>query len=159
MRLTRHTDYAVRMLMFLALRNGQLGIIREIADAYDISRNHLMKVAHELQRNGYLETLRGKGGGLRLAAPPEQIMLGDLIRTMEPDLKMAECFGCDNQCVITPNCQLKFVLDEALGAFLQTLDAYSLDDVISPRAQKLRQNLGLTLEGDLSPAPNNGSEA
>ena len=159
MRLTRHTDYAVRMLMFLALRNGQLGIIREIADAYDISRNHLMKVAHELQRNGYLETLRGKGGGLRLAAPPEQIMLGDLIRTMEPDLKMAECFGCDNQCVITPNCQLKFVLDEALGAFLQTLDAYSLDDVISPRAQKLRQNLGLTLEGDLSPAPNKGSEA
>lgn len=158
MRLTRHTDYAVRMLMFLALRNGQLGTIREIADAYDISRNHLMKVAHELQRNGYLETLRGKGGGLRLAAPPEQIMLGDLIRTMEPDLKMAECFGCDNQCVITASCQLKFVLDEALGAFLQTLDAYSLDDVISPRAQKLRQHLGLTLEGDPTPAPNNGSE-
>ena len=152
MRLTRHTDYAVRMLMFLALRDGQLGTIREIASAYSISRNHLMKVAHELQRNGYLETIRGKGGGLRLALSPERIMLGDLVRTMEPDLKMAECFGCDNQCVITPSCQLKFVLDEALGAFLGVLDSYSLEDVTSPRAQKLRQHLALTLEGEPTPA-------
>lgn len=143
MRLTRHTDYAVRVLMFLALRDGQPGTIREIASAYGISRHHLMKVAHELQLNGYLNTLRGRGGGLRLALAPEQIMLGNLIRTMEPDLKMAECFGCDNQCVITPNCQLKHVLEEALGALLRVLDSYSLADVTAPGAQTLRQNLGL----------------
>lgn len=148
MRLTSHTDYAVRMLIFLALREGQLGTIREVASAYGISRNHLMKVAHELQGHGYLQTIRGKGGGLRLALPPEQIRLGELVRTMEPDLKMAECFGCDNQCVITPSCQLKFVLDEALRNFLKVLDAYSLDDVTSPRAHKLREHLALSLEGE-----------
>ncbi|XOZ32394.1 Rrf2 family transcriptional regulator [Halomonadaceae bacterium KBTZ08] len=159
MRLTSHTDYAVRMLIFLALREGQLGTIREVASAYAISRNHLMKVAHELQGHGYLRTLRGKGGGLRLALPPEQIRLGDLVRTMEPDLKMAECFGCDNQCVITPSCQLKFVLDEALGNFLKVLDGYSLADVTSPRAHKLREHLALSLEGEPTPALKDASDA
>lgn len=148
MRLTRHTDYAVRMLMFLALRDRGMGTIREIANAYGISRNHLMKVAHELQRNGYLATTRGKGGGLRLALPPDRIILGELVRIMEPDLKMAECFGCDNQCVITPSCHLKSVLDEALQSFLAVLDGYTLAAVTSPRAQKLRQHLALTLEGE-----------
>jgi Rrf2 family protein len=93
MRLTLYTDYAVRMLMFVALRDGQRGTIREIAAAYGISRNHLMKVAHNLQREGYLTTTRGKGGGLQLALPPDQIRLGTLVRTMEPDLILAECFG------------------------------------------------------------------
>ena len=152
MRLTRHTDYAVRLLMFLALRDGQLGTIREVANAYGISHNHLVKVAHELQRNGYLHTVRGKGGGLRLALPPGRIMLGDLVRIMEPDLKMAECFGEDNQCVITPSCQLRFVLNDALQSFLAVLDRYSLEDVTSPRAQKLRQHLALSLYGEPTPA-------
>jgi len=147
MRLTLYTDYAVRMLMFVALRDGQRGTIREIAAAYGISRNHLMKVAHKLQREGYLTTTRGKGGGLQLALPPDQIRLGTLVRTMEPDLILAECFGPCNQCVITPSCQLKFILDDALKAFLAKLDEYTLDDVTSPRAQKLRQHLGLTLDG------------
>ncbi|TDT44239.1 BadM/Rrf2 family transcriptional regulator [Halospina denitrificans] len=149
MRLTLYTDYAVRMLMFVALRDGQRGTIREIAAAYGISRNHLMKVAHNLQREGYLTTTRGKGGGLQLALPSDEIHLGTLVRTMEPDLILAECFGPCNQCVITPSCQLKFILDDALKAFLAKLDEYTLDDVTSPRAQKLRQHLGLTLDGEL----------
>lgn len=147
MRLTLHTDYAVRMLMFVALRDGQRSTIREVASAYGISRNHLMKVAHELQHAGYLTTTRGKGGGLTLALAPEQIGLGSLVRAMEPDLMMAECFGPDNRCVITPHCRLKYILDEALNAFLTTLDQYTLADVTAPRAQKLRQYLNLTLEG------------
>lgn len=151
MRLTRYTDYAVRMLIFVALRDGQRGTIREIAAAYGISRNHLMKVAHNLQREGYLSTTRGKGGGLRLALPPDEIRLGVLVRTMEPDFTLAECFGPCNQCVITPNCQLRYVLDDALKAFLAKLDEYTLDDVVSPRAQKLRQHLGLTLDGGVTP--------
>lgn len=152
MRLTQYTDYAVRMLMFVALRDGQRGTIREIAAAYGISRNHLMKVAHNLQREGYLTTTRGKGGGLQLALPPDQIRLGTLVKTMEPDLILAECFGPCNQCVITPNCSLKYVLDDALKAFLAKLDEYTLEDVTSPRAQRLRQDLGLTLEGQTTPA-------
>ena len=159
MRLTLYTDYAVRMLMFVALREGQRGTIREIASAYGISRNHLMKVAHNLQREGYLTTTRGKGGGLQLALPPEQIRLGTLVRTMEPDLILAECFGPCNQCVITPSCQLKFVLDDALQAFLGTLDEYTLEDVTSPRAQRLRQHLGLTLEGQITPTLDKGGDS
>ena len=152
MRLTRHTDYAVRMLIFLALRDEQPGTIREIANAYGISRNHLMKVAHELQLNGYLLTTRGKKGGLRLACPPENVVLGDLVRTMEPDLKIAECFGCDNQCVITPNCGLQPILQEALNHFLAVLDGYTLQDVTYSQAHKLRQHLGVIVQGQHSPA-------
>ena len=159
MRLTLYTDYAVRMLMFVALRDGQRGTIREIAAAYGISRNHLMKVAHNLQREGYLTTTRGKGGGLQLALPPDQIRLGTLVRTMEPDMILAECFGPCNQCVITPNCRLKYVLDDALRAFLAKLDEFTLEDVTSPRAQKLRQHLGLTLEGGTTPALDGGQNA
>ena len=158
MRLTLYTDYAVRMLMFVALRDGQRGTIRDIAAAYGISRNHLMKVAHNLQREGYLTTTRGKGGGLQLALLPGQIRIGTLVRTMEPDFMMAECFGPCNACVITPHCQIKYVLDDALRAFLAKLDEYTLEDVTSPRAQKLRQNLGLTLEGATTPALDTGPD-
>jgi len=143
MRLTIHTDYAFRMLTYVALKEGERSTIREIAEAYGISRNHLMKVAHELQRHGYLNTSRGKGGGLTLARAPAQIGLGDVVRHMEPDLFMAECFGKDNQCVITPHCGLKNILNESLHAFLSHLDGYSLADVTGSRTEELVRDLKL----------------
>lgn len=143
MRLTTHTDYAIRVLIFVAVHESQRGTIRDIAQAYGISRNHLMKVVHELQQKGYLTTIRGKGGGVVLAARPKEINLGAVVRDMEPDLGLAECFRPHNQCVITPDCHLKHLLNEALQAFLGTLDRYSLEDITRNEAQALRHSLGL----------------
>ena len=143
MRLTQHTDYGLRMLIYLALLGEERGTIREISERYGISRNHLMKVGHHLQQLGYVEGVRGKGGGLSLALAPEEIPLGQLVRDMEPDLIIAECFGPDNHCVITPHCNLRFYLNEALQAFLDTLDQYSLADISAPEASALRQDLGI----------------
>ncbi len=143
MRLTFHTDYALRMLIFLALREGEQTTIREIAEAYGISRNHLMKVAHKLQQQGYLHTTRGRGGGLSLARPAQDIRLGRLVKAMEPDLALAECFGPDNQCVITPHCRLKGVLGKALKSFLDTLDEHTLAELTGRGARALKRDLGL----------------
>ena len=145
MRLTQYTDYGLRMLVYLALLDGQRGTIREISEDYGISRNHLMKVAHHLQQLGYVRGIRGKGGGLCLALAPEEIPLGQLVRDMEPDLVMAECFGPENRCVITPHCNLRRYLGEALQAFLDTLDQYTLDDITRPQARALRRDLGIRL--------------
>ncbi len=105
--------------------------IQEIADAYDISKNHLMKVAYDLGRHGFLETVRGRGGGLRLARPPERIKLGDVVRRMEDDFALVECFEPDSDnCRITRTCRLKGVLGEALKAWLAVLDKYTLADLL-----------------------------
>ena len=131
MRLTTHTDYALRMLMYLALKPGESSTIQEIADSYGISKNHLMKVAHNLGSAGWIETIRGRGGGLRLALPPEAIDLGAVVRTTEEDLGLVECFRpSDNCCAITPACRLKRIFGEALEAFLEVLSGYSLADLI-----------------------------
>ncbi len=143
MRLTAHTDYAIRVLIFVAIRERGHGTIRDIAEAYGISRNHLMKVVHELQQHGYLKTIRGKGGGVVLARAPEQINLGQVVRDMEPDLALVECFRADNQCVITPDCQLKTMLNDALQAFLATMDHYTLKDMTANDAPALRRHLRL----------------
>jgi len=149
MRLTRHTDYAVRMLMFLALRDGQLGTIREIANAYGISRNHLMKVVQDLNHRGYITAIRGKNGGLLLKRAPETIRLGELVRDTERDMNLVECFGDANECVITPACRLKPILAEALNAFLAVLDHYTLADLMGPQRPKL---IGLLQLDDVPPA-------
>lgn len=135
MRLTSYTDYALRVLMYLALEQDRLVTIREIAESYDISRGHLMKIVNELNTKGYLEAIRGKNGGLRLRRPAEHINLGALIRETEPDLELVECFSRDNHCKITPACSLRSVLDSALGKFLDELDQYSLQDLL-PESQK-----------------------
>jgi len=134
MRFTRHTDYAIRMLMYLGLkRDGELGRIREIADSYGISENHLMKVAHRLGQAGFIETLRGRQGGLRLARDPASINLGDVVRRCEEDMALVECFDpAGNTCPIAPVCALPAVLDEALSAFLAVLDRYTLADMLGP---------------------------
>jgi Rrf2 family nitric oxide-sensitive transcriptional repressor len=135
-RLTVYTDYALRMLMYLALRKDQLATIAEIAESYDISRNHLMKVAHQLGVAGFVETVRGRGGGLRLAKPVGSIGLGDVVRYTEPDMAIVSCFeAIDAPCAIQPCCVLKRALKQARDAFLDVLDGYTLDDLVEPRAR------------------------
>lgn len=135
MRLTRFTDYSLRVLIFLGIKQDGLSTIKEIADHYDISKNHLMKVVYELNRLGYIETVRGKNGGMRLHQDPDTINLGALVRRTENDLDLVECFAEGNQCVITPACQLKSILGEALNAFIGVLDRYTLSDLLAePKA-------------------------
>lgn len=132
MHITRYTDYSLRVLMYVALQRERLCTIREVADSYGISKNHLMKVVHELNLKGYLHTVRGKHGGIRLGRPPEEIKLGRLVRETEQDLALVECFESGNECVIAPACRLKGVLAEALQAFLAVLDRYTLADLLIP---------------------------
>ncbi|MEQ8441980.1 MAG: Rrf2 family transcriptional regulator [Alphaproteobacteria bacterium] len=135
MRFTRHTDYALRVLMFLALKPGkELSTIKEIADRYGISENHLMKVVHRLGLHGYVETVRGRNGGLKLARAPEDINLGAVVRSCEDDMRLVECFDPDtNTCPIAPACMLPGILDEALAAFMAVLDQHTLDELMAPR--------------------------
>tara|TARA_R110001592_G_C13192743_1_gene753255 strand:- start:6850 stop:7284 length:435 start_codon:yes stop_codon:yes gene_type:complete len=130
MRLTTFTDYSLRVLIYLAVRDGQHATIREIAEAYGISRNHLMKVVQELSQKGYVAALRGKNGGLQLKKSPADIRIGALVREMENDVALTECLGDNNQCILTPACGLKIVLADALQAFFATLDAYTLEDIL-----------------------------
>jgi Rrf2 family nitric oxide-sensitive transcriptional repressor len=135
MRLTVYTDYALRMLMYLAVKDDGLATISEIAGSYDISRNHLMKVAHQLGVAGYVETVRGRSGGLRLAKPADAIRLGDVVRGTEPDMALVTCFKpVDAPCAIKPSCVLRRALERAGAAFLDVLDGYTLADLVKPRA-------------------------
>lgn len=132
MRITQHTDYALRVLIYLALRPDTRSTIREISEAYDISRNHLMKVVQKLVGAGYVEATRGAGGGLLLAHRPQDIVVGRVVRDLEPDFGLVECFRPENRCVITPACLLPVMLGKALDAFNRTLDAYTLADIVTP---------------------------
>lgn len=144
MRLTLHTDYALRVLMHLALAPERLVTISEVAANFSISRNHLVKVAHELGQAGFVETMRGRGGGLRLARPPEEIAIGDVVRAMEEDFRIVECFDRDaNSCCIAPACRLKRLLKEALDAWAAVLDGATLADLVE-RPAPLRRLLALT---------------
>lgn len=136
MRLTRHTDYTLRVLMFLGLQPPQhLSAIREIADGYGISENHLMKVVHRLSQAGLVETRRGRHGGIKLAETPEAINLGDVVRRCEEDMQIAECFDPQtNTCPIASVCALPAILDEALAAFLAVLDRHTLADLLQSRS-------------------------
>jgi len=132
MHITLYTDYSLRVLMYVALKGEELSTIREIAESYNISKNHLMKVVQELNNKGYLIALRGKNGGLRLNGRAEDINIGALVRDTERDVALVECLGERNSCIITPACQLKFILSEALEAFFKTLDNYTLADLLPP---------------------------
>ncbi len=133
MRLTNFSDYAFRVLIYAASHSDRLITIEEVAETYRISRAHLMKVVNQLTRAGYLEAVRGRSGGLRLALRPNKINLGDVIRATEPDFALVECFQTENHCLITPRCHLKRVFNEALSAFLHVLDKQTLADIaVSP---------------------------
>lgn len=135
MHISSFTDYALRVLIYVAVRAPAQCTIAEIAERYTISRNHLMKVVQTLNQRGYLCAQRGKNGGVRLKGPASDINLGQLIRETEQHKPLAECFGRDNQCLITPACQLKGILAEAQQAFYQCLDRYTLADLVSARSQ------------------------
>jgi Rrf2 family transcriptional regulator, nitric oxide-sensitive transcriptional repressor len=154
LRLTVYTDYALRLLMYLALKDDGLATISEVARSYGISRNHLMKVAYELGVAGYIETVRGRGGGLRLAKAAEAIRLGDVIRNSEPDMALVSCFKpLDQPCAIKRCCVLQSALGRAYSAFAGVLDEYSLADLVRPRS-KLRTALAI-----LPPPNDKGSVA
>jgi len=134
MQLTKFSDYSLRVLIFLARRPSTHTTIRDIADAHDISENHLMKVVHQLAKRGYVKTVRGKGGGISLARPAPEISIGAIVRDVEP-LTPAECFvpGYDASCKLYPNCGLRGALRAAQSAFLATLDGYHLSDIAGPK--------------------------
>ena len=142
MKLTRFTDYSLRVLMHLGLQENGRITIREISESYGISRNHLMKVVSLLTRMGYLDARRGPGGGIALARPASDICLADVVMDMEDDLNMVECFCPEGECIIAPICELKCVLNMALSAYLDTLRNYTLADLIMPK-EKLSRMLGI----------------
>ena len=129
MQLTRFSDYALRVLMFAHAADGRLVTIEEMAGSYRISRAHLMKVVNALTRAGYLTSVRGRSGGVRLARPATQIRLGDVVRATEPDFALVECFSTGNQCVIDGCCRLPVVLRRALRAFLAELDEHTIASI------------------------------
>ena len=134
MKLTAFTDYSLRVLMYLATDPTQRATIAEIAAAFDISENHLVKVVHFLGKSGWIQTLRGKGGGIQLAMRPDMINVGRVVRDTEGAALPAECFLPEgNQCVITPACRLKNVLADAVKAFYGVLDQYTLADISKNR--------------------------
>ncbi len=130
MRLTTFSDYTIRVLIYLGLQNGKLVTISEIARAYDISENHLMKVVHQLALRGDVETLRGKGGGIRLAREAEHINLGVLLRATEGGESLLGCMDVASDCRIQSCCKLIPVLKEAQDALFAVLDRYSLADLL-----------------------------
>ncbi|WP_342599293.1 Rrf2 family transcriptional regulator [Psychrobacillus sp. FSL H8-0483] len=137
MRLTMYTDFSLRVLIYLgAKEKKELSTIQAISDAYGISKNHLMKVTHELGKLGYIETIRGRGGGIRLAMEPEAINIGQVVRHTEDDFHLVECFDCKtNRCVITPVCGLKGALNRALIAYIKVLDEYTMADFLQQKHQ------------------------
>jgi Rrf2 family nitric oxide-sensitive transcriptional repressor len=145
MRLTTYTDYALRTLLYLAANQQHLVTIQDIADAHDIAKNHLTKVVHQLGILGYVESLRGRNGGLRLGREPEQINIGAVVRSTEPDFYMAECFDPQkNLCMLSAGCSLKGVLSRATTAYLQVLDGVTLQTLMT-RDSRLAET-GLTLQ-------------
>lgn len=142
MRLTAMTDYALRLLMYVAQQPKRLCTIAEVAEVHAISRAHLMKITHQLGRHGWIETVRGKGGGMRLARRPEDINLGAVVRSIEPDFTLVECFSTGGSCTLTGSCGLTGVVQGALQSFMQHLDEHSLADVLPHSAgQKNEQPL------------------
>ncbi len=146
--LTRYTDYSLRVLMYLAVHTERLVTISEISTAYDISRNHLVKVVHELGSLGFVRTKRGKQGGLELARPAAEINIGDVVRHTEKTLAVVNCH--EPPCPIRPACDLRGVLFEARDAFLAVLDRYTLRDLTD---QQPRTSLRALLEGSGTQVP------
>ncbi|MEC5425034.1 Rrf2 family transcriptional regulator [Virgibacillus sp. C22-A2] len=145
MNLKKYTDYALRVLIFTGMKSdGELASIREISGVYDISQHHLGKIVHELTKLELIESIRGRGGGIRLAKPPEEINVGLVVRQLENDFVLLECFDKGiNHCVISPGCTLKHALNKALHAFLKVLDEYTIKDLIV-NENELRELMGLS---------------
>ncbi|HZH79271.1 MAG TPA: Rrf2 family transcriptional regulator [Archangium sp.] len=138
MHLTLHADYALRVLLYLAANPGRVVSTAEVSDAYAISKHHLVRVVQGLGRHGFVEVRPGRSGGVLLARSPAEISVGQVVRHMEPDFHIVECFDAQtNTCPITPACGLIGVLGEATKAFLATLDKYTLEDLLRRSPRKL----------------------
>lgn len=136
MNLTYYTNYSLRVVVYLGVHSSSLASITQISEAYGISRNHLVKVVHNLAKLGFIKTTRGRGGGLRLARDPKTINIGELVRQTEPNFCMVECFNSSNNtCPLTPACELKCIMREASEAFLKVLNGYTLADLLAKRKQ------------------------
>ena len=143
MRLTRQTNYAIRILMYCAANEGRLSRIPEIAAAYSVSELFLFKILQPLVENKLVETVRGRNGGVRLGKPASQITLFDVVRVTEDNFAMAECFENDSaDCPLIDSCALNEALRKALGAFFQVLESYTIEDLASARFS-LRDRLGI----------------
>ncbi len=142
MELSQFSDYALRVLIYSGLNQGQLSSVAKIAEVFEISQHHLVKVVHQLAKHGYLKTYRGRGGGFELALPAHEIVVGEVLRKTE-HFGLAECLPPrQGTCCLAPACQLKAALIKAREAFLDVLDGYTVKDLLRPN-QKLRQSLAL----------------
>ncbi len=140
MQLTQFTDYGLRSLMYLAAQPDRLCSVREIAEHYAISRNHLVKVVHRLAQLGYITSSKGKGGGVKLANQSNDIQLGDLIAALEPNMHLVECFNREtNTCTVVSACSLKHFLADANRAFLQDLNKHTLADAVANKKLFLKR--------------------
>jgi Rrf2 family transcriptional regulator, nitric oxide-sensitive transcriptional repressor len=135
MHITRYTDYSLRVLIYVALKGDEMATIAEIAESYNISKNHLMKVVQELNNKDYLQAVRGKNGGLRLNGKAEDINIGKLVRDIEADFTLVECFS-GGDCNIAPACRLSGLLNQALQAFFAVLDEATLADLLPVAARR-----------------------
>lgn len=152
MRLTAYTDYTLRTLMHLGMNRDKLVTIKDIADIHGISKNHLMKVVHQLGLTGMVETVRGRNGGLRLNQEPADINIGEVVRNTETDFFMAECFSPRNfQCGYSSNCTLKSVLHAATVAYLDVLDGVTLENLIKKDSRYASQACAPRQDTDLKP--------
>lgn len=136
MQLTKYTDLSLRVMMHLAMTDGEQATIKEVAEIYNVSRNHMVKVVHNLAKLGYIHSTAGRNGGIRLAASPAEIFVGDLVRAVEPTLYLIDCES--QQCPIASMCLLKEALDDAMSAFLKTLDQYTINDLVRNKVQLVR---------------------
>lgn len=139
MQLTLFSDYALRVLIYLGVHRDRLVTVPEIARAYRISHNHLVKVARLLTQLELVEAVRGRGGGMRLAREPEQINIGQVVQRTEPHFHLVECFDREHDtCPITPACKLKNVLADAQRAFMEHLEGYTLADFVTSKPHRER---------------------
>ena len=145
MQLTLHTDYALRVLIYLCMKPEEIVTIDEVTDFYEISRNHLVKVVHNLATNGFIHTSRGKHGGMQLSRPPDEISIGEVVRKMEANFDIVECFSPDSKaCRVVPICKLKSVLYQASENFLLYLSQHSLADVVKPNTNFMQLIAGIS---------------
>ncbi len=144
MHLTQYSGYGLRVLVYVGLQDDRLSTIAEIAEAYDVSKNHLMKVVQQLAAEGFVFTKRGKNGGIRLASSPEKVSVGQVVRKLEPNFGVADCFHPDRNCKLFPACRLRAKLVKASEAFLGVLDEVTLADILADSSHQtiLRQLLG-----------------
>ncbi len=143
MQLTLHTDYALRLLIYLKAHAPDPAPVGRIAEAYGISTHHLAKVAQQLVQHGWVHSTRGRGGGLALTDEAERVSVGEIVRALETNQRMVECMGEDSTCPIEPVCGLKHAISRATEAFFESLDAYQLDDLTrSPRKMRALLTVG-----------------